>query len=230
MPSPGNPADLNRYSYVRNSPLRYTDPTGHCIPGDNCPGDLNNDEPYIPAPTFASWGMPAPATVAAREATPPSSSTPTSPSTGSSTWLQSVPQGEIFNFSIDRLANIPLLLVDYTVGVQTQVYAVADTGSLAKVGALAGEERASLQFPPYVLQGNARGALALGAKARWIDIPNTRARVRGQISIATSPGFDNWNSTAAAGNEGQVRTGKGVLSLLSLEKLMSHLLTIPRQI
>ncbi len=31
VPNPGNPQDLNRFSYVRNSPLRYTDPTGHWI-------------------------------------------------------------------------------------------------------------------------------------------------------------------------------------------------------
>ncbi len=30
IPDPGNPQDLNRYSYTRNNPLRYTDPTGHC--------------------------------------------------------------------------------------------------------------------------------------------------------------------------------------------------------
>jgi len=29
VPSPGNPQSLNRYSYVLNAPLRYTDPTGH---------------------------------------------------------------------------------------------------------------------------------------------------------------------------------------------------------
>ena len=29
MPQPGNPQALNRYSYVLNNPLRYTDPTGH---------------------------------------------------------------------------------------------------------------------------------------------------------------------------------------------------------
>jgi hypothetical protein len=28
IPDPGNPQDLNRYSYVRNNPLKYTDPTG----------------------------------------------------------------------------------------------------------------------------------------------------------------------------------------------------------
>ena len=29
VPNPANPQDFNRYSYVRNNPLRYTDPTGH---------------------------------------------------------------------------------------------------------------------------------------------------------------------------------------------------------
>lgn len=29
IPDPQNPQDLNRYSYTRNNPLRYTDPTGH---------------------------------------------------------------------------------------------------------------------------------------------------------------------------------------------------------
>jgi RHS repeat-associated protein len=29
VPNPANPQDLNRFSYVRNNPLRYTDPTGH---------------------------------------------------------------------------------------------------------------------------------------------------------------------------------------------------------
>ncbi|MEM3434464.1 MAG: RHS repeat-associated core domain-containing protein [Candidatus Methanomethyliaceae archaeon] len=33
VPNPGNPQNLNRYSYVLNNPPRYTDPTGHaeCI-------------------------------------------------------------------------------------------------------------------------------------------------------------------------------------------------------
>jgi hypothetical protein len=29
VPDPANPQDLNRYSYVRNNPLLYTDPSGH---------------------------------------------------------------------------------------------------------------------------------------------------------------------------------------------------------
>ncbi|MCS6911035.1 MAG: RHS repeat-associated core domain-containing protein, partial [Anaerolineales bacterium] len=30
VPELGNPQSLNRFSYVRNNPLRYTDPSGHC--------------------------------------------------------------------------------------------------------------------------------------------------------------------------------------------------------
>jgi RHS repeat-associated protein len=38
VPEPGNPQAWNRYSYVLNSPLRYTDPTGHSYydPGCDC--------------------------------------------------------------------------------------------------------------------------------------------------------------------------------------------------
>ncbi len=39
VPDPANPQDFNRYAYVRNNPLKYVDPSGHCIPGVNCPGD-----------------------------------------------------------------------------------------------------------------------------------------------------------------------------------------------
>ena len=34
VPNPGNPQDLNRYSYVRNSPLNYRDPSGHAAAVD----------------------------------------------------------------------------------------------------------------------------------------------------------------------------------------------------
>jgi RHS repeat-associated protein len=30
VPDPGNPQSLNRYAYVDNNPLKYTDPSGHC--------------------------------------------------------------------------------------------------------------------------------------------------------------------------------------------------------
>jgi RHS repeat-associated protein len=35
VPHPMDPQDLNRYSYVHNNPLRYTDPTGHCAAEDS---------------------------------------------------------------------------------------------------------------------------------------------------------------------------------------------------
>ena len=34
VPEPGNPQALNRFSYVLNNPLKYTDPTGHWVNND----------------------------------------------------------------------------------------------------------------------------------------------------------------------------------------------------
>ncbi|MBU0491421.1 MAG: RHS repeat-associated core domain-containing protein, partial [Chloroflexi bacterium] len=47
IPEPGNPQSLNRYSYVVNNPLRYTDPTGH-LPEASVHGEPAYDEPPPP--------------------------------------------------------------------------------------------------------------------------------------------------------------------------------------
>jgi RHS repeat-associated protein len=50
VPSPGNPQSLNRYSYVLNNPLKYTDPTGHReCEDERCTG------PSKPPPYKYSW-------------------------------------------------------------------------------------------------------------------------------------------------------------------------------
>jgi len=41
VPNPGNPQALNRYAYVYNNPLRYTDPSGHWL------FEETPDDPYI---------------------------------------------------------------------------------------------------------------------------------------------------------------------------------------
>ena len=42
VPDPYNPLDWNRYSYARNNPVRYTDPTGHYIFEDDSPDPTSN--------------------------------------------------------------------------------------------------------------------------------------------------------------------------------------------
>jgi RHS repeat-associated protein len=49
VPEPGNPQALNRYAYVYNNPLRYTDPSGHVVDPPQCPWC---DRPWI---SLAGW-------------------------------------------------------------------------------------------------------------------------------------------------------------------------------
>jgi RHS repeat-associated protein len=51
VPDPGNPQNLNPYGYVLNNPLKHVDPSGQCIPGENCPGDMG--DVYVPPAHYA---------------------------------------------------------------------------------------------------------------------------------------------------------------------------------
>ena len=50
MPEPGNPQALNRYSYVYNNPVRYTDPTGHVTGYDPGVGGVVTERDLPPPP------------------------------------------------------------------------------------------------------------------------------------------------------------------------------------
>ena len=41
MPDPYNPQDWDRYSYARNNPVRYNDPSGHMVEDDNDGGSCD---------------------------------------------------------------------------------------------------------------------------------------------------------------------------------------------
>jgi RHS repeat-associated protein len=70
VPNPYNSQDWDRYAFVRNNPVRYTDPSGHCINGTT--GDVNMGESPAGTSGICSGTMPP-------------AQTPTSSPTSSST-------------------------------------------------------------------------------------------------------------------------------------------------
>jgi hypothetical protein len=44
IPDPSNPQAFNRYSYVNNSPINYTDPSGHCAKARYSKAVISDDE------------------------------------------------------------------------------------------------------------------------------------------------------------------------------------------
>jgi RHS repeat-associated protein len=68
VPEAGNPQTLNRYAYAGNSPVRYTDPSGHCTP-EECPWALTQKlwDRYGPATGAARYRLAAAALAAIKE-------------------------------------------------------------------------------------------------------------------------------------------------------------------
>jgi RHS repeat-associated protein len=48
VPNPGNPQDLNRYTYVGNNPVNFTDPSGHDEPPEDDKDDVSPILPTAP--------------------------------------------------------------------------------------------------------------------------------------------------------------------------------------
>lgn len=80
VPEPGNPQSLNRYAYVRNNPVNYSDPSGYaeCAAGDMaCWQSESQYKPdaqeLAPGPAGSEHGMAGPAShrVTAAGASPP---------------------------------------------------------------------------------------------------------------------------------------------------------------
>mgnify|MGYP000537957616 CR=1 FL=1 len=60
VPSPQNPMDFNRYAYVRNSPLNYTDPSGHAVDWGSGARFGNDKTPPPPPQTPVPQPVPTP--------------------------------------------------------------------------------------------------------------------------------------------------------------------------
>ena len=56
VPNPGDPQDLNRYTYARSNPIRYSDPTGHYVFEDD-PNDVQYIVPLNSSFTGTSVGV-----------------------------------------------------------------------------------------------------------------------------------------------------------------------------
>ena len=78
VPGYANPQNLNRYSYVGNSPLNCTDPSGHllCQFCDGEGGNLPPPSPTLPPPSPSPYPTPSPTPSPLPSPTPTPSPTP----------------------------------------------------------------------------------------------------------------------------------------------------------
>jgi hypothetical protein len=91
VPGYANPQSLNRYSYVNNNPLKYTDPSGHMLDNGCSMGCSNTPPPPIttptktPTPTPTATGISCPVVLLACNPTATSTPIPTSTPTATTT-------------------------------------------------------------------------------------------------------------------------------------------------
>jgi hypothetical protein len=52
VPDPGDPQSLNRYSYAKNNPVRFTDPSGHYYYDPSLDALVHNDVPTLEHPEY----------------------------------------------------------------------------------------------------------------------------------------------------------------------------------
>ena len=100
VPNPFNPQDYSRYSYVRNNPVKYTDPSGHRVWNDDgggvC-GDVKKCQAVVKVtstktPTKTSVPTNAPSTIPSVTTTPtPGCSSPTNACATNATGFQITP-------------------------------------------------------------------------------------------------------------------------------------------
>jgi len=166
VPDPGNPQDFNRYSYVRNNPLRYTDPTGN-DPCENGGGGCFVKAGYMaPPPAPAAWVLYMPGT----------GESPFSP-------------GSVRRVTV-RAIELELALRNegYDVGVRVMYPAIPPSNPVDSMAILLGCDRVDCSGLPDAQEWNANlRDMISGLEGTVIAMPHSQSATYFSIGIAADP-------------------------------------------